>query len=338
MLNFTTFDAVFIELMNTLKHIKEPVKQDLVAFQSFFRSEMRSGVKLLNTISDYLYRRRGKQFRPLLVLLSAAATGKVSERSYRAATLIELLHTATLIHDDVVDDSNRRRGAFSINALWKNKVAVLTGDYLLAKGLLLATGNQDFDLLKIVAEATREMSEGELLQIEKARRLDIEESIYFEIITKKTASLTAACCAAGAVSTGAEQKYVDALREFGKNLGIAFQLRDDLFDYQKTGLTGKPGGIDIKEKKITLPLLYYMSKLNLIERNKIKLNIRINHNNSKKMQNLIKDVSESGGFEYTSQKMEEYSIKAIENISVLPPGPAVDSLRKLLEFSISRQY
>jgi octaprenyl-diphosphate synthase len=324
--------------MSGITNIKEPVKEHFANFELFFRQEMRSGVKLLNTVTDYIYRRKGKQFRPLLVLLSAKAVGEPGERSYRAATLIELLHTETLVHDDVVDDSNRRRGLFSINALWKNKVAVLTGDYLLSKGLLLSIGNEDFDLLKIVSEATREMSEGELMQIEKARRLDIEENIYFDIIRKKTASLTAASCAMGAVSTGAADKDVKALYYFGLNLGVAFQLKDDMFDYQNNKLTGKPTGIDIKEKKMTLPLIYYLGQQPWIKRKRIITNIKLYHNDSVKMAKLIEDVSHSGGFEYTAKKMDEYCLRANEFLKELPVNPAVDALKCLLDLSISRQY
>lgn len=334
--NFRTFEAESRSIMD-IKTIKEPVKEHIKGFEFFFQQEMRSGVKVLNTITDYLYRRKGKQFRPLLVLLSAAATGTPCQRSYRAATLIQLLHTATLVHDDVVDDSNRRRGFFSINALWKNKVAVLTGDYLLAKGLLLSVNHEDFDLLKIVSEATREMSEGELLQIEKARRMDIEEDLYFEIIRKKTASLTAACCAAGATSAGASEQETASLYRFGLNLGIAFQLKDDLFDYQKESKTGKPVGIDIKEKKMTLPLIYFLGQKPLIERFKIITHIKLYHNNVEKMSRLIEQVSLSGGFEYTVQKMEEYRNLAIKELDTFPQSSAIISLKNLLELSISRQ-
>lgn len=324
--------------MSSLEEIKAPVKEHFTGFEQFFKDEMRSGVKLLNTISDYLYRRKGKQFRPLLVLLSAKACGEPGMRSYRAATFIELLHTATLIHDDVVDDSHKRRGFFSINALWKNKVAVLTGDYLLSKGLLLAVENQDFDLLKIVSEATREMSEGELLQIEKARRLDIEENIYFDIITKKTASFTAACCAAGASSSNAPSEIIEALYKFGLNLGIAFQLKDDLFDYEASSATGKPNGIDIKEKKMTLPIIYYLNQLDIIKRKTIISRIKFFHNKVDKMSRLIEDVKKSGGFDYTLSVMNEYRIKAIKELDILPESAAKKSLIKLLDFSISRQY
>lgn len=323
--------------MGNLESIKEPVKEHFKNFEQFFRQEMSSGVRILNTITGYLYRRKGKQLRPLLVLLSAGATARPVEKTYRAATLIELLHTATLVHDDVVDDSNRRRGFFSINALWKNKVAVLTGDYLLAKGLLLATENEDFDLLRIVSGATREMAEGELIQIEKARRLDIEESVYFDIISKKTASLTSACCEAGAVSAGAGPEAKQALAAFGRNLGIAFQLKDDLFDYQKGYATGKPNGLDIKEKKMTLPLIYYIRNLPFLERKAVIANVRLNHNNPRKMEKIMQKVSKSGAFEYTAEKMEHYRISALDALRNLPTSPSRLALEELLEFSISRK-
>ncbi|MDD3742353.1 MAG: polyprenyl synthetase family protein, partial [Lentimicrobiaceae bacterium] len=239
--------------MKVLEEIKIPVEAHLDEFEKAFRQSLKSNVLLLDRITRYLVKRKGKQIRPLFVFLSAGAAGNINASTQRAATLIELLHTATLIHDDVVDDSNERRGTFSINALWKNKIAVLVGDFLLSKGLLLSMDNRDYELLRIVSNATREMSEGELLQIEKARRLDIEESVYFEIIRKKTASLIASCCASGAASAGCSEEMVNKFYEFGELTGIAFQIKDDLFDYNHNANTGKPSGIDLKEKKLTMP-------------------------------------------------------------------------------------
>ena len=245
--------------MGSLTEIKQPIQQYLSVFEKKFRDSMLSSVPLLNIITRYIVKRKGKQMRPMFVFLSAKLVGDVNDSTFTAASLIELLHTATLVHDDVVDDSNKRRGFFSINALWKNKIAVLVGDYLLSRGLLLSLENEEFDLLKIVSNATKEMSEGELLQIEKARKLDIEEDIYFEIIRKKTASLIASCCAAGASSVKAKEDDIERIRLFGELTGIAFQIKDDLFDYEKTNATGKPAGIDIKEQKMTLPLIYTLN-------------------------------------------------------------------------------
>jgi len=247
--------------MTSLKEIQAPVQVHIAAFEKNFRASMKSSVPLLNIVTRYIMKRKGKQMRPLFVMLSADVCGGVNDSSYHAAALIELLHTATLVHDDVVDDSNFRRGFFSVNALWKNKISVLVGDYLLAKGLQIALDNEAYDLLKIVNQATQEMSEGELMQIEKARKLDITEDIYFEIIRKKTATLIASCCASGAVSANADKEVVDKMYAFGENVGIAFQIKDDLFDYSGSTNIGKPNGVDIKEKKITLPLIYMLSSL-----------------------------------------------------------------------------
>src|SRR3954470_7304910 len=252
-------------------------------FEKKFRSSMKSSVPLLDRITHYIVKRKGKQMRPMFVFLTAGLCGEINERSHRAATLIELLHTATLVHDDVVDDSNERRGFFSINALWKNKIAVLVGDYLLSKGLLLSVNNNDHHLLKIVSEAVKIMSEGELLQIEKARKLDIKEEIYFEIIRQKTASLIASCCACGAASTGASEEVVSKMHQFGELIGIAFQIKDDLFDYGPDGKIGKPTGIDIKESKMTLPLIHVLTLASSSDRRRI-INIVKNHNtNGKKV-------------------------------------------------------
>ena len=323
--------------MSALDLIKEPVDEHLKAFEKQFRASMQSNVPLLDKITRYILKRKGKQIRPMLVFLSAEMCGNVNDKSYRAASLIELLHTATLVHDDVVDDSNERRGFFSLNALWKNKISVLVGDYLLSRGLLLSLDNNDFQLLKIVSEAVREMSEGELLQIEKARRLDIEESIYFDIIRKKTASLISACCTCGAVSAGASPETAEKLKQFGENVGIAFQIKDDLFDYERHNDTGKPNGIDIKEQKMTLPLIYMLENSARAEKRKT-INIIKNHNDEPEMVGeVIAKVNGSGGIEYAKQKMIAYRDKAFQLLKEFPESPARNSLEQLVIFTTERK-
>ena len=298
---------------------------------------MKSNVALLDIITRYIVKRKGKQMRPMFVFLSGGMHGEINESTYTAASLIELLHTATLVHDDVVDDSNERRGFFSINALWKNKVAVLVGDFLLSKGLLLALDQDEFQLLKIVSEATREMSEGELLQIEKARKLDISEDIYFEIIRKKTASLIASCCASGTHSVDAADEIVQQMKLFGEKVGIAFQIKDDLFDYESTNKTGKPNGIDIKEQKMTLPLIYLLNNSNWAEKRKI-INIVKNHNtNPDKVKFVIDKVNQSGGIEYTKEKMKLYHQEAIEILQNFPDSQYKTALLQLVDFTIERK-
>ncbi|PKP50694.1 MAG: polyprenyl synthetase [Bacteroidetes bacterium HGW-Bacteroidetes-11] len=324
--------------MSLLNEIKAPVEDHIREFEKKFRDSMRSKVPLLDRITAYLVKRKGKQIRPLFVFLTAKTHGQVNDSTYRAASLIELLHTATLIHDDVVDDSNERRGFFSLNALWKNKISVLIGDFLLSKGLLLSLDNNDFDLLRIVADATREMSEGELLQIEKARRLDISEDIYFEIIRKKTASLIASCCACGAASAGADQETIKKYHRFGELTGIAFQIKDDLFDYSKSMDTGKPNGIDIKEKKMTLPLIFLLTNASWLDKRRI-INIVKNHNdNPAKVNALIKEVYEKGGIAYAEKKMFEYRDAALELLSEFPDNISRSSLEKLVIFTTERKY
>jgi octaprenyl-diphosphate synthase len=324
--------------MSLLNEIKAPVEDHIREFEKKFRDSMRSKVPLLDRITAYLVKRKGKQIRPLFVFLTAKTHGQITDSTYRAASLIELLHTATLIHDDVVDDSNERRGFFSLNALWKNKISVLIGDFLLSKGLLLSLDNEDFDLLKIVADATREMSEGELLQIEKARRLDISEEIYFEIIRKKTASLIASCCASGAASAGADQETIKKYHRFGELTGIAFQIKDDLFDYSKSIDTGKPNGIDIKEKKMTLPLIFLLSNASWLDKRRI-INIVKNHNdNPSKVNALIKEVYEKGGIAYAEKKMFEYRDAALELLRQFPENTSRSSLEKLVIFTTERKY
>ena len=307
------------------------------AFEEKFKEAMKSSVPLLDKITGYIVKRKGKQIRPMFVFLSAQTSGDINESTHRAAALIELLHTATLVHDDVVDDSNERRGFFSVNALWKNKIAVLIGDFLLSKGLLLSLDNNDFHLLKIVSNAVREMSEGELLQIEKARRLDISEEIYFDIITKKTATLIAACCAAGTASVTQDAKTIALAHSFGTLTGIAFQIKDDLFDFGTEENIGKPTGIDIKEKKMTLPLIYALNNCSWIEKRRI-INIIKNHNEeSEQVKRVIDFVIEKGGIVYANKVMHEYKDKAIEVLHQLPDNASRRSLERLLLYAIERK-
>jgi octaprenyl-diphosphate synthase len=294
-------------------------------------------VPLLDKITNYIVKRKGKQIRPMFVFLSAKCLGEINDSTYRAAALIELLHTATLVHDDVVDDSNERRGFFSVNALWKNKIAVLIGDFLLSKGLLLSLENNDFALLKEVSNAVREMSEGELLQIEKARRLDITEEVYFDIITKKTAALVASCCSCGAISVNADEATVNKFREFGTMVGIAFQIKDDLFDFGTDELIGKPTGIDIKEKKMTLPLIYALSQSTWAEKKKIIDLIRNHNNESEQVKKVINFVIAKGGLEYANKIMHEYKEKALAILRDVPHTASKDSLESLINYSIERK-
>lgn len=319
-----------------LNDIREPIKPHLREFERTFRNSMKSSVPLLDVITRYLIKRKGKQMRPLFVFLSAGACGGINSRTQRAAAMIELLHTATLVHDDVVDDSHKRRGFFSINALWKNKIAVLLGDYLLSRGLLLSLDNNDFDLLKIVSDATREMSEGELMQIEKARKLDITEEVYFEIIRKKTASLIAACCKAGAASVGAGEDELKRMHEFGEYTGIAFQIKDDLFDYQAGNETGKPMAIDIKEKKMTLPLIYTLEHSGFFEKRKIISTVKRNNTDPEAVDRIIQIVDKKGGIAYATEKMELYRDKALEVLNSFPASDMTRSLEQLVYFTIER--
>ena len=323
--------------MSVLKEIQEPVKGEMAQFERYFQEQMRSEHRLLDKVTQYIIKRKGKQMRPLFVFLSAKVFSKPEEPTYVAATMIELLHTATLVHDDVVDDSNERRGFFSVNALWKNKIAVLIGDFLLSSGLLLSLDNNDFHLLKIVSTAVREMSEGELLQIEKARKLDISEEIYFEIITKKTAALIAACCATGVASVTTDEKIINQFKEFGINTGIAFQIKDDLFDFGDDTSIGKPTGIDIKEKKMTLPLIYALNNSTWLEKRKI-INIVKNHNDDpKKVAEVISFVIEKGGIKYAEKVMHQYKDNALAQLASVPDSPSKQSLIQLVNYSIERK-
>lgn len=324
--------------MLTIDQIKAPVEKEMQLFEDKFKSSMKSSVPLLDKITHYIIKRKGKQLRPLFVFLSAKACGSINEGTYTAASLIELLHTATLVHDDVVDEAYERRGFFSINYLWKNKIAVLVGDYLLSRGLLLSVDNNQFQLLKIVSTAVREMSEGELLQIEKARRLDIDEKIYFDIIRQKTASLIAACCASGAASSVNDEKTVSLMRAFGEKTGIAFQLKDDLFDYENDrSIIGKPTGIDIKERKMTLPLIYALNHASYVQKRKI-INIIKNHNTEdKKVKEVLDFVHSSGGIEYAKKKMDDYRKEALNLLHQLSDNSARHSLEQLVWFTINRK-
>lgn len=297
---------------------------------------MKSTVPLLDTITRYIIKRKGKQMRPMFVFLSAGLCGTVNESTFRAASLIELLHTATLVHDDVVDDSNLRRGFFSLNALWKNKIAVLVGDYLLSRGLLLALEQDEFKLLKIVSTAVREMSEGELLQIEKARNLDIQESVYFEIIRKKTASLIASCCACGASSVNVSDEMMKSMWSFGEYAGIAFQIKDDLFDYERNNATGKPNGTDIRDQKMTLPLIYLLNHSGFLEKRWIINTVKNHHNDAVKVATLIDKVVACGGIDYAQEKMLEYRQKSLDILRTFPENKYRHSLEQLVLFTTER--
>ncbi|MTG97488.1 polyprenyl synthetase family protein [Myroides sp. BIT-d1] len=325
--------------MNIVQQIQSPIKTEMELFEKKFHKSMTTKVALLNRITYYIVNRKGKQMRPMFVFLVAkmVGEGEVNERTYRGASVIELIHTATLVHDDVVDDSNKRRGFFSLNALWKNKIAVLVGDYLLAKGLLLSIDNGDFDLLRIISVAVREMSEGELLQIEKARRLDITEEIYYEIIRQKTATLIAACCGLGAASVQPDNaELIEKMRKFGEVIGMAFQIKDDLFDYTD-GPIGKPTGIDIKEKKMTLPLIYALNTSDAKER-KWLINSVKNHNEDKRrVKEVIAFVKEKGGLEYATTKMIAYQQEALQILNQFPESPYKDSLVTMVNYVIERK-
>ena len=324
--------------MKITEQIKQPILQEMELFEKKFHESMSSKVALLNRITYYIVNRKGKQMRPMFVFLTAKmiSGGMVNERTYRGASVIELIHTATLVHDDVVDDSNKRRGFFSINALWKNKIAVLVGDYLLSKGLLLSIDNGDFDLLKIISVAVREMSEGELLQIEKARRLDITEEVYYEIIRQKTATLIAACCSLGACSVDPESEHVEKMRKFGELIGMAFQIKDDLFDYTDDAI-GKPTGIDIKEQKMTLPLIHVLNTCTKDEK-KWLINSIKNHNKDKKrVKQVIAFVKEHKGLDYAEKKMVEFQQEALMLLSDYPSSPYKDALTLMVNYVIDRK-
>ena len=307
-------------------------------FEQKFQLSMSSKVALLNRITHYIVNRKGKQMRPMFVFLVSkmVSNGEVNERTYRGASVIELIHTATLLHDDVVDDSNRRRGFFSVNALWKNKIAVLIGDYLLSKGLLLSIDNSDFDLLKIISIAVREMSEGELLQIEKARKLDITEAIYYEIIRQKTATLIAACCSLGAASVKPESQHVETMRKFGELIGMAFQIKDDLFDYGDTQI-GKPTGIDIKEQKMTLPLIYVLNQSSKKDKKWLINSIKNHNKDTKRVKEVIAFVKNNGGLDYAIKKMKAFQEEALQILRTYPESDYKNSLELMVNYVIDRK-
>ncbi|MDX2191061.1 MAG: polyprenyl synthetase family protein [Bacteroidota bacterium] len=319
-----------------LNNIQAPISNEMEVFEEKFKSYMKSQFFLLDKIMTYIVKRKGKQLRPMFVLFMAKLSGEINEKTYRGASLIELLHTATLVHDDVVDDANYRRGFFSVNALWKNKIAVLIGDYLLSRGLLLSVDNEDFELLKIVSNAVKEMSEGELLQIEKARLLNIKEADYFTIIRQKTASLMASCCAVGTASITSDKDLIEKSRLIGEKAGIAFQIKDDLFDYSD-GEIGKPVGIDIKEKKMTLPLIYAINKSSFWERNKIVNIVKNESDKPAKVKYVIDFVKKSGGIEYAVDIMNSYKNESIALIHSYPPSATRDSLEQLIRFTVERE-
>ena len=323
--------------MNTIKEIKKPIQQEMLLFEKKFKDSLNSKVPLLDKILHYIVKRKGKQMRPMFVFLSGKLFGEINESSFRAASLIELLHTATLVHDDVIDDANMRRGFFSINALWKNKIAVLVGDYLLSKRLLMSLENEEYDLLQIVSKAVKEMSEGELLQIEKARKLDIEEDVYFEIIRQKTATLIAACCACGAVTAKQDKETVERMRKFGELIGIAFQMKDDLFDYYNEDVIGKPTGIDIKEQKMTLPLIYTLRNCDRKQKKFIIQTVKNHNTNSDRVSKVLEIVKKSGGINYTVEKMKTYQEEALSLLKTFDDNESRKSLELLVNFVIERK-
>ena len=324
--------------MKVVEHIKSPIQNEMELFEQKFKESMKSKVPLLNRITHFIIRRKGKQMRPMFVFLVAklVSDGNFKEKTYRGAALIELIHTGSLVHDDIVDDSNQRRGFFSINALWKNKIAVLVGDYLFSKSLLLSVDHNDFDLLKLVSIALKEITEGELLQIEKARQLDITEAIYFEIIRQKTATLIAACCGIGAASVDAPEEEIQKMRTFGEQIGIAFQIKDDLFDYTEEKI-GKPTGIDIKERKMTLPLIHVLNKVSSQEKRWLINSIKNQNKNRKRVKKVIAFVKEHGGLEYAIKRMHDYKNQALNILQPYPDSEYKSSLIEMVNYVIDRK-
>ncbi|PWD99723.1 polyprenyl synthetase family protein [Marinilabilia rubra] len=323
--------------MKLSSKITSPIEVEMKRFEPYYRKNFDTKIPLLNIITNYLVRRKGKQMRPMLVFLSAKLCGEVGEGTYTAAGLIELLHNATLIHDDVVDETYQRRGFFSINALWRSKIAVLVGDYYLAMGLIRSLEEDQTEVLRIVSKAVKAMSEGELLQIEKSRKLNITEDVYYEIIRKKTATLIAACTGAGALSSGASKETISKMHDFGENLGIAFQIRDDLLDYERTNISGKPTGNDLKEKKMTLPLIHVLEQQPSVKKRKILSTIRRHHKNEKKIAPIVEFVKDNGGIEYARTKMSEYRDKALEILNSFPESEAREGLIELVHFTTTRK-
>jgi len=317
--------------------VQKIIGEELSIFESKFSEAVKSNAPLLDRIMKYIIKRKGKQLRPMFVFLSAKISGPINESTYRAAALVELLHTATLVHDDVVDESLERRGFFSINAIWKNKIAVLVGDYLLSKGLLLSTTNNDFEHLHIISEAVKQMSEGELLQIEKSRNLNLDEKIYFEIIKNKTASLLSSACAVGAWSSSKDEAISNKMKVFGEKVGIAFQIKDDLFDYGTEDI-GKPTGNDIKEKKLTLPLIYTLNNIDSATKRKMIYIVKNENNNKEKVKWLIEKVAAAGGIQYAKEKMNQYRDEALIILYEFPESPVRKALEDLVRFTTDRKY
>jgi len=323
--------------MSVMDKIKNPVEKEMAEFEAYFSRTMRSDIPLLNIILNYIIRRKGKQMRPLLVFLTAKLNGNISEPTFLAATFIELLHTASLVHDDVVDDASERRGSLSVNALWNSKIAVLVGDYLLSKGMLISVENSRFDMLEIVSEAVKSMSEGELLQLQKSRKLNITENDYFRIILRKTAALIAACTACGARSVTDNSDTIQLMKEFGENIGVAFQIRDDLLDYESTGLTGKAPGNDIKEKKITLPLIYAFEQSPYLKKRNILGIVKSKKKSKSEIAEVISFVSEYGGMDYAETKMNQYRDKALAILDSYPDSEIRSSLKEFVLYTTARK-
>ncbi len=321
--------------MLSLNEIKRPIAAEIDVFEEKFKASMQSSVPLLDRITHYIVKRKGKQIRPMFVFFAASLCGGITEATYRGAALVELVHTASLVHDDVVDNSYQRRGFFSINALWKNKIAVLVGDFLLTKGMLLSLDHNDFDLLKILSNAVKQMSEGELLQVEKARKTNTDEGIYYEVIRQKTASLIASCCACGAASAGADADAIEKMRLFGEKIGIAFQIKDDMFDFG-TDDVGKPLGIDIKEKKVTLPLIYALNNVPKNESKKIISLVKNHKDDPEKIGQIITFVKQNGGLTYAQSQMQKYQNEAFDILNTFPQGEARTGLEQLVRFTIER--
>lgn len=321
-----------------VEEIKKPINAEMKLFEQKFYESMQSNVALLDKVTRFIVTTKGKQMRPMFVFLCAKLVGNVNEKTFRGASMIELIHTATLVHDDVVDESFKRRNFFSINALWKNKIAVLVGDYLLSKAVLLSTDYKDYDLLSVISRTIREMAEGELLQLEKARKLDITEDVYYEIIRQKTATLIAACCEIGVLSTSDDDKLAKKMMEFGTFTGMAFQIKDDLFDYLTSNIIGKPVGIDIKEQKMTLPLIHALKVANEKDRNYFFNTIKRYNNDQKRVKELIDFVKNAGGLDYAVGVMKEYQQKAKNILSEFPESDAKNSLQLMLDYVVERKY
>jgi len=322
--------------MPALGNIRKPVSDEMDHFEGYFGRTVQTKIPLLKIILNYIFRRKGKQMRPLLVFLSAKLHGEIAEPAYVAATLIELLHTASLVHDDVVDDSDQRRGALSVNALWNSKIAVLLGDYLLSKGLLISIEKNRTDMLEIVSEAVKSMTEAELLQLHKSRKMNIREEDYFRIITGKTAALISACTACGAKSVTDDQDAINLMRDFGESLGTAFQIRDDILDYQSTGLTGKPSGNDIKEKKITLPLIHALQNVPVVAKKRILGIVGSRKKSVEDIEAVVRFVTENGGIDYATTKMYQYSDRALAILDTYPDSEVKNSLREFVNYTVMR--